>query len=455
MKRMIKTPICDFVRDYAQSESLRLHMPGHKGKDFLGIERFDITEIDGADVLYNSNGIIRESESIASELFETARTVYSTEGSSLCIRAMLYLAVMHGKTTCKKRPIIAAGRNAHKVFMTSSALLDFDIHWIFPDSDENGIVSCIFSPESLDKELFEMEQKPCAVYVTSPDYLGNIADISGIAEVCEKHGVLLLVDNAHGAYLKFLPDGKRMHPMDCGAHMCCDSAHKTLSVLTGGAYLHISPNAPNSLCDIAEKAMSLFASTSPSYLIMQSLDLANEYISSDSYSKKLETCCEAVLCLKQSLSEVGYKLVGDEPLKLTIAPKTFGYTGEDIYSILLSNGIVCEFSDHDYVVMMFTPENDALSFEKVRNALTKLEKKNAILYSSPELGIPNRIISSREAIFSESEIVKTKNCVGRILSSANVSCPPAIPIVVCGEMIDEKAVKVLEYYGIDECDVIK
>ena len=111
------TPICDFVRRYAESGTARLHMPGHKGRGALGFEQFDITEIAGADSLYEADGIIAQSEANASLLFGCP-TFYSTEGSSQCIRAMLYLALLYGKETGRK-PVIAAGRNAHKSFLTA------------------------------------------------------------------------------------------------------------------------------------------------------------------------------------------------------------------------------------------------------------------------------------------------------------------------------------------------
>ncbi|MBQ9131055.1 MAG: amino acid decarboxylase, partial [Clostridia bacterium] len=116
------TPICDFVQRYAQSRALRLHMPGHKGSPLLGMEALDITEINGADSLYEAQGIIRESEENASRLFDSP-TFYSTEGSSQCIRAMLYLILLHAKAT-GKRPRVAAGRNSHKTFLSGIALLD-------------------------------------------------------------------------------------------------------------------------------------------------------------------------------------------------------------------------------------------------------------------------------------------------------------------------------------------
>ncbi len=446
----MKTPICDFVNEYKKSGKLRLHMPGHKGKDFLGIEGYDITEISGADVLYNADGIIRESEENAAKLFGTAKTVYSAEGSSLSIRAMLYLAVLYAKENGRK-PIIAAGRNAHRVFMTAAALLDFEIAWIFPEKKES-IISCDISPEYLDEFLSGMAEKPAAVYITSPDYLGNIADIKELYAVCKKHGVLLLVDNAHGAYLRFLPEN--IHPISLGADICCDSAHKTLPVLTGGAYLHISENAPDIMKEYAENAMLLFASTSPSYIIMQSLDMANKYIS-DGYPEKLKKTAEAVDNLKNLLSEYGFEIVGNEPLKLTISPKSMGYTGEEIADILSENSIECEFSDPDFVVLMFTPEIGNDEIENIGNILLKTEKREKTIAKPPVLSMPEKAMTVREAVFSASEEIDISECEGKILASSAISCPPAIPITVCGEIIDKTAIKCFGYYGIEKCLVVK
>lgn len=444
----MKTPICDFISEYIKSEKFRLHMPGHKGKSFLGIEEYDITEIDGADVLYDANGIIKESEENAAKLFGAKKTVYSAEGSSLSIRAMLYLAVLHAKENGRK-PIIAAGRNAHRVFMTAAALLDFEIAWIFPETEEN-IISCDISPEYLDN--FLSKEKPSAVYITSPDYLGNIADIKGISDVCKKHGALLLVDNAHGAYLGFLREN--MHPIALGADICCDSAHKTLPVLTGGAYLHISENAPDIMSVCAENAMSIFASTSPSYIIMQSLDMANKYIA-DGYPERLEKTAISVKNLKNRLADYGFDIIGNEPMKLTMSPKNMGYTGEEIAGIFSANGVECEFYDPDFAVMMFTPEIGNGEIEHIGNILLNIEKREIITEKPPALSVPERAMTVREAVFSPSEEIDVSECEGRILASSAISCPPAIPIVVCGEKIDKSAIECFEYYGIKKCRVVR
>ena len=196
------TPICDFVEGYARSGRVRLHMPGHKGKPFLGIEPWDITEIPGADSLYEAEGIIRRSQENASVLFGCP-TYYSAEGSSQCIRAMVFLASQYAGSR-GRRPLILAARNAHKTFLTAVAVLNVPVRWLYPEREE-AYLSCPVTPEDLERELTKGEL-PIAVYLTSPDYLGNQADISALAAVCRKHDVLLLVDNAHGA-LPALPAG--------------------------------------------------------------------------------------------------------------------------------------------------------------------------------------------------------------------------------------------------------
>ena len=442
----METPICDFVRDYCESRALRMHMPGHKGQSLLGMEALDLTEIDGADELYHADGIIRQSEENAAALFGTARTLYSAEGSSLCIRAMLYLALLHAKAA-GRRPVICAARNAHKVFMTAAALLDLDVVWLYPKNREN-VIACEIDLASLKEALQTV--CPAAVYITSPDYLGHIADIRAIADLCHAHNTLLLVDNAHGAYLRFLPASH--HPMDLGADICCDSAHKTLPVLTGGAYLHLSQRAPKALGGRAESAMALFASTSPSYLILQSLDAANRYLA-DGYPARLSETAERVAALKARLAAHGYALVGEECTKLTLAPKSFGYTGTALAAELQKDGIFCEFADPDFLVMMCTPETSSEDFNRLERALLKIERKAPIETRPPEPPMPERVLSAREALLSPHETLPLADCRGKVLASANVSCPPAVPITVCGERIDEAVLRSLAYYGIASCDV--
>ncbi len=445
------TPICSFVKSYTLSSPLRLHMPGHKGVSFLGFESLDVTEIDGADVLYHADGIIKESEKNASDLFGTARTLYSTEGSSLSIRAMVYLVALYA-ASLGKEPYILAGRNAHKAFIMAAALSDVRLSFLYGEED-GGLVSCRVTPEALDKALSKMPDLPTAVYITSPDYLGNVADIAGLSAVCKRYGVILAVDNAHGAYLKFLP--KNRHPVDLGADICCDSAHKTLPVLTGGGYLHISQNAPSFFVENADRAMTVFASTSPSYLILQSLDYANKYLSED-YRDSLARMSQKVALMKERLIADGITLCGDEALKITVATKSIGWRGDELSSYFAErHNLHVEFSDPDYIVFMVTPESGDETLLALEAALTSAPKKPRITDKIPTVPRLRQVLSARQALYSPCEEIALEGSAGRILAAPTVSCPPAVPIAVCGELLTEDAVRVMEYYGFRKVVVVK
>ena len=435
----MNTPICDFVTQYAQNAPARFHMPGHKGVSKLGCEDRDLTEIHGADDLFHASGIIAESEQNATALFGCP-TVYSAEGSSLCIRAMLFFA--YTQAGCRGR--ILAGRNAHKSFLNTAILLDFPIRWLWAGED---YLSCPLTPEQVEEAILQESEPPFGVYVTSPDYLGNVADIAGIARVCHAHGVPLLVDNAHGAYLRFLPQSR--HPMDQGADLCCDSAHKTLPVLTGGAYLHFRQEEHR---QTLKNAMALFGSTSPSYLILQSLDLCNPYL--ETLPQRLLSLAPRLAALKGTLLARGFPLVGDELLKLTVRTVPWGYRGEEVAKILESQNIFPEFADESHIVFMFTPENTPEELARLEQALLALPKREPRDCVLPQCR-PEAVLTPRQAAFGQKETVPVSQSQGRILADASVSCPPAVPLVMCGEEIDGELPRLLAHFGHSHVTVVK
>ncbi len=432
---MMNTPIVDFVKKYALSDISRLHMPGHKGVSFLGCENLDITEIIGADALYQADGIIAESEKNATELFGSLRTFYSAGGSSQSIKAMMSLA----KNGRKDFTVLAA-RNVHKSFIYACALLDIKVRWLFSENEEFSLCRCVVTPEKLENEL--KKEKADAVYITSPDYLGGMSDIASLADVAHRYGALMLVDNAHGAYLRFLPE--RCHPIILGVDMCCDSAHKTLPVLTGGAYLHI--NNSKFITD-AKSALEMFGSTSPSYLILQSLDLCNVYLA-DGYNKKLQECISNVEKLKNSLMENGWFCLESDPLKLTVQTK-----GTDFAEKLRKAGIEYEYEDPDYTVLMFTPETSSETYKRVADAAGKC--KETVIPANLSMSVPEKVLSIRESIFADSEEIDVPDSVGRVVADTSVGCPPAVPVLVSGERITADSVKVMQYYNINSIRVLK
>lgn len=438
----MNTPVADFVQRYAKAGTARLHMPGHKGRCFLGCEPWDITEIHGADALYEAEGILAESEQNAAALFGSQRTCYSTEGSSQCIRAMLYLAVAaSGSHT------VVAARNVHRAFVSAAALLDLEIRWLWPE-ESRSLCGCPISPAQLEETLNSLPEPPAAVYLTSPDYLGGMAQIPALAQVCHQHGTLLLVDNAHGAYLRFLQPS--LHPLDLGADLCCDSSHKTLPVLTGGAYLHLSPTAPAQLGPLAKSALGLFGSTSPSYLTLASLDLCNRYLA-EGYPQRLTEAVKRLAELRERLTAAGWRVEPSDPLRVTVAAPR-GVTGQELAGQLRRQGVECEYADRDFLVLMATPENTPEELAQAAAALGQCPGEA----NPPQLPLARgeRACSIRQAAFAPRETVDAAHSLGRVCGLPTVGCPPAIPIAVSGERITPEALALFAYYGIEQVEVL-
>lgn len=441
----MKTPIVSFLKSYQEKSPVRMHMPGHKGAGILGFEGMDLTEIYGADELFAAEGIIKESEQNASSLFGCP-TYYSTQGSTLCIQTMCTILCQDAKSKGKK-PKILAGRNAHRSFIHTAALLDFDIEWLYGKSD---YLSCKIHAEDLEKAI--IESHPTAVYLTNPDYLGNLLDIQSLASVCKKHNVLLAIDNAHGAYLHFLEPS--LHPIDLGADLCCDSAHKTLPVLTGGAYLHLSDSLNQVWKNDVKHFMEYFSSTSPSYLIMASLDATNEVLDT-TFRNSLSECIQRVDGLKNTLVQYGYTILSGEPMKITISTKEFGYTGNEIANLLMECDIYPEFYDSDYIVLMPSPYNTKDDLKRLETCLCGIERKPILVNKPPKLEQSKKAMNVRQALFSSSITLDVSKSLGQVCSSVTVSCPPAILPVIPGEVISESSIEVMKYYGIETVRVVK
>ncbi|WP_301897037.1 aminotransferase class V-fold PLP-dependent enzyme [uncultured Holdemanella sp.] len=441
----MKTPIVSFLKSYQEKSPVRMHMPGHKGAGILGFERMDLTEIYGADELFAADGIIKESEQNASSLFGCP-TYYSTQGSTLCIQTMCTILCQDAKSKGKK-PKILAGRNAHRSFIHAAALLDFDIEWLYGNSD---YLSCKINAKDLEKKI--VENNPTAVYLTNPDYLGNLLDIKSLALICKKHDVLLAIDNAHGAYLRFLKDS--LHPIDLGADLCCDSAHKTLPVLTGGAYLHLSDSLNQVWKNDVKHFMEYFSSTSPSYLIMASLDAANDVLDT-TFKKSLSECIQRVDGLKNALIQHGYTILSGEPMKITISTKEFGYTGNEIANLLMECDIYPEFYDSDYIVLMPSPYNTKDDLKRLETCLCGIERKPILINKPPKLEQSKKAMNVRQALFAPSKMIEVSKSLGQVCSSVTVSCPPAILPVIPGEVISESSIEVMKYYGIETVRVVK
>lgn len=233
--------------------------------------------------------------------------------------------------------------------------------------------------------------------------------------------------------------------------MCCDSAHKTLPVLTGGGYLHIASDDKYGFAQNAIKAMEIFGSTSPSYLILQSLDLCNKYIS-DNFKCDIEKCSDKVAELRALINSKGFEIPSCEPLKITVDTRGCDI---DFPQYLRSFGIEIEFGDGDFTVLMFSPQNTDADFVKIKKAFENLPKKRNDVITDTEFVSAEKVMSIRDAVFCESEEINIELALGKICASPTVSCPPAIPIAVSGEKITEKHIELFKKYNINKITVVK
>ena len=475
----MNTPICDFLERYAEEDAVRLHMPGHKGRTFsgagrdgsaesqaaagagsaaslrtdmqacgetgsgaaapgwsTGAEHYDITEIEGADSLYEADGIIRESEQNAGSLFG-AETFYSAEGSSLCIRAMLCLVAQYARER-GERPRIAAGRNAHRVFVGAAALLDMEVEWLLPPG--STYLGCPVTRDAVRDYLSAAHPLPTAVYLTSPDYTGTLADVRGVAEVCRERGVLLLVDNAHGAYLKFLSES--LHPMDLGADLCCDSAHKTLPALTGRLSAHL-PEGARHVPPPGKAGAGAVRFHKP--LLPD---------------PRVARCAQPLSCrgLPHGAVPDGSSPEADAAGAGREGACNGGRRADEAdpgAAEIRIHRIIAEYADPDVTVLMPSVRTGDGELERLEAALLSLPRRAPLCGEPPAVSLPVRVMSPREALLGPEELLPVGQCVGRVAASVTVGCPPAVPVVAPGERIDDAAIRCFEYYGIRQCAVVR
>ena len=445
------SPLYRAAEGYVKNAPARFHTPGHKGNSaapcgFLGDAlRFDLTELPETDSLYEAAGAIMEAERLAASAFKMKETLMSAGGATLCIQAMLRLVSQSGG-----RRIIMA-RNIHRSAVNGVALLGLEPVWVWPRGFEDSALPGAIAAQDVERALLKAGGA-AAVYITSPDYYGVISDVAAIAAVCRSHGVPLLVDNAHGAHLLCI-DGGALHPAHLGAAMTSDSAHKTLPVMTGGAWLQIAEIASR---DQAKAAMALFGSTSPSYPVMLSLDLARAWM--ERYGERaygqLKDRVDDINRLCEKLGFIRPKAVFD-PVRITIDTASAGLSGFDAAAFLRSRGISPEMCDDRHIVLLPSPFNGGDDFERLEKALLSLPLGGGTEARPTEQLTPIQILTPREALDAYGETVGIDDAAHRIAAECACPCPPGVPMVMPGELISENLAKALKNYGVKCIKVVK
>lgn len=428
--------LTEFLCQYVKNDTFRAHMPGHKGRAPTGktalsdAYAWDITEIAGADSLFEADGILRAGERFTADLYGSADCCWSAGGSTLCIQAML------AQMKAENRRIVAA-RTVHRSFLNACVLLGLEVEWVFPRA--GGLIAGHYVPADFEAALQGTHGDAC-VYVTSPDYCGNLQDIRTLSTICRRYGARLLVDNAHGAHLAFLAENR--HPIALGADFCCDSAHKMLPALTGAAVLHSAEPCAAEM----KQNMTLFGSTSPSYLVMQSIESAMDWLSQGG-RQRIRACAARADALRQAFPQ--YDFIGDDPLHLTIRAD-----GNALADALRAQNVECEYADSTCLVLLLSPVMEEADFVRLEMALEACtpHPANAV----PGLPAPpEQVLSLREAALSPWETIPVDAAAGRVCGPVQVPCPPAVPVLVSGERITEEWLDLMRFYGIGQIAVIR
>lgn len=453
-----EAPLSEMLSRYVRSAPARFHMPGHKGtaaplRRVLGDAlRFDVTELPETDSLFDAAGGILEAERRAARLYGSRETLFSAGGSSLCIQAMLRMAAPQGGR-------VVCARNVHRAAVNAMALLGLEPVWVWPRPFAGSGLPGAVAPEDVEAALRRAPDAR-AVYVTSPDYYGVLSDLAGIAAAAHARGVPLLTDNAHGAHLTAFG----LHPLRLGADLCCDSAHKTLPALTGGAFLHIAPEAPAALTrESGKDAMALFGSTSPSYLIQLSLDLARAWLETEGESA-FRALAEKVSSLRALCASRGFffpdgapEKAAFDPARLVVDTASRGVSGADAAGYLRGHGVSPEMWDSRHVVLLPSPFNSEEDFARLSAALRSLPlpQKGPSLYEPRPHREPERVLPMREALFAPRETAEVSAAAGRVAAEAKCPCPPGVPLVMPGELISEDLAVSLNSYGVFTVNVLK
>lgn len=442
--------------EYSNSDYYPFHMPGHKRNIEDGVSPFsyDITEIDGFDNLHNPQGILKIAMEEAAEFYGTDKTYYLVNGSTCGL-----LSAICGVTSRGDKILVA--RNCHKAVYNAIYLNELTPVYINPEYIEMYGINGGISPEVVRYELSENPDIK-AVIITSPTYEGVVSDVQRIAEIVHKRGIPLIVDEAHGAHFG-LHTGFPQSAVKSGADIVIQSVHKTLPSLTQTALLHIRSDIVN--VSEVERFLHIYQSSSPSYVLMSSIDECINKLKSDGlflfepYVKRLEVMLTHEKQLTH-LKIVGREIVGKnavydlDPSKIVISVRGTSYTGSRLYKEMLEKyHLQLEMASGDYAIAMTSPMDTEDGLLRLFMAMVEIDRDMRIYGDDTKNEVVNYMIPKPivmeniyKATHSDTEELLIENAVGKISNEFVYLYPPGSPILAPGELITNDIVKLINDY---------
>lgn len=450
------------LEKYYKEDYLPMHMPGHKRNvELLGEKlpyKIDITEIDGFDDLHHAEGLIKNIENKAKKIYGSKKSFLLVNGSTCGILAGIRSVVNFGDK-------VLVARNSHKSAYNAIELNGLNPIYILSKIGEDGIDRNIDIVEVEEKLKENKDIK--LVIITSPNYEGVISNIKGVSNIAHKYNVPVLVDEAHGAHLKFMERIKDKEAINCSADIVVQSLHKTLPALTGTALLHIRGNLVKE--ENVARELSIFETSSPSYVLMSSIEECLDIIESKGkelfkeYQNNLEYFYNETKKLKN------LKILGNEILnknnkeeikkefydfgKIVIKTNETNITGKDLANILRNDyKIELEMSSINYALAMTSICDSKENFKRLLYALIDIDSKLEKKYKEKEklditLQLPKKELSILETIKNTNSEFKTyKETEGRISKEYIWVYPPGIPLITPGEVISKELIKRIEEF---------
>lgn len=448
----------NYLEKYSNADKLRFHMPGHKGKKIfnhnVNLNNIDITEIDGADNLHNPKGIIKESMNIATKIFGTKETYYLLNGSTSGIQIAITATLSPGEK-------ILAQRDSHISLYNSAIIVGGHLKYLKSFYDKKVGINTGIDTEELEKEL-ESDSDIKVVFITYPTYYGVCSDLKKISEVVKKYNRILIVDEAHGSHFKFhekLPTSA----IDLGADLVIQSTHKTLTGLTQTAMLHICTDKVDR--KRVRKSFNLLHTTSPSYILMYSLDWTvrnildkkkkpfDKLISSiEKFSNEVSGLNTINIINKKSFLNDG---IDFDITKLILEKRNC--SGNKLKEYLKAENIEIEMTDFKYCVLLLSLEDTKEDFKRLFQSLKridKIEEKESQEKKNLDYTIPQKKMEIREAFFSKIEEVNIKKATDKVSGGFVIPYPPGIPILVPGESISKNIIEIIEKFTENRADII-
>lgn len=433
----MKLYIYGALKNYKARRPSRFHMPGHKanGRRFPLFKdaALDITELPFADCLESPAGIIAEAEQDIADVLGARASFLLTDGSTSGIYAMLYIVKKRGGK-------VVIARNSHKSVYNACAALGIE-PYVVQNNEKEGI---LLPPTAADIETaLKKERDISAVLITSPDYYGNVADLSAIEKVCRRYNKIFMADGAHGAYLKFDADARESYAGE-RAHIWVDGSHKTMPTLTQGAILNVNDE---SLLADAEEGLNLFRTTSPSYLIMASIEYGVKYMEENGAALIDAVRRELSLC-KAKLRKAGIPFYAES--KTLVLAVDFGALGISPYAAeeeLGRRGIYAEMCDGRYLLFYFsplTPPAQIARLERKLRVVTHMRSLRNTFEQPAGFACGVKKFSYLTANSLALEYVPLEKAAGRIAARNAGVTPPCFPTVIAGEQITEEAAEALK-----------